>query len=80
MPLDRFRRVLRSHAWLPTIIKADEKTEHGGFSRIMLACIHTRAGRFELQACHDGLIAQVRCALAGDAVVAACLQVATVRQ
>ena len=69
---------LQSHAWQPTIMHPDGKTEHGGHARWV--CIHTTAEICELQACHDGLVAQIQCALAGNTVVAACLQVATVRQ
>ncbi len=69
---------LQSHAWQPTIMHPDGKTEHGGHAHWV--CIHTTAEICELQACHDGLVAQIQCALAGNTVVAACLQVATVRQ
>ena len=46
----------------------------------MLSGNHIDAGRLQLQACNDALMAQVPGALAGNAVAAACLQVATVRQ
>ena len=46
----------------------------------MVSGSYISAGRLQLQACNHGVVAQVLGALIEDAVVAACLQVATVRQ